>query len=365
MNSVYIHIPFCNTICSYCDFCKQFYNELNVDKYLIELEQEIKKNYKGEVIKTIYIGGGTPSCLNIKQLNKLFEIIDIFNKDLLEFTIECNVDVSFDKIKLFKKNGVNRISIGIETVNCNHLKTLNRFHSKVDIIEKINFIKKIGIDNINVDLMYALPNETLEDLKEDIDFLISLDVNHISTYSLIIEPHTKLYIDKVKYTSEDLDYEMYKLINETLISNDFIHYEISNYSKKGYESKHNLVYWNNEKYYGFGLGASGYIDDLRYDNTRSLTNYLSGKHKYNLDNLSLNDIIEYELILGFRKTKGININDFKSKYNLDLECICFNLIKEGKLIKDGEYIKINPLFIYVSNSILIEFVGELYEGKSF
>lgn len=361
MNSVYIHIPFCDKICSYCDFCKTFYNESNVNKYLEELNNEIKTNYKGEIIKTIYIGGGTPSCLNIDQLNKLLDIIKIFKTEDLEFTIECNIDVNVDKIKLFKDNGINRISIGIETINEHHLKTLNRFHTKEEIIKTIDYIREIGIRNINLDLMYALPNQTMEELEENLKFFMILEVPHISTYSLIIEPHTKLYIDNTNYTDEDLDYAMYKLIKNTLKKNNYIHYETSNYAKKGYESKHNLVYWNNQNYYGFGLGASGYIDNIRYDNTKSLSNYLNKKYRCNEEILNINDIIEYELILGFRKLEGININNFNSKFNLNLETICLKLIEERKLIKVGDFIRINPKYLYVSNSILINFVGVNYE----
>ena len=358
MNSVYIHIPFCNNICAYCDFCKQFYNEELVNKYLNELEIEIKNNYKNELIKTIYIGGGTPSSLNINQLKKLFNIIKIFKvTNDLELTIECNPDVNKEKLDLFKINKVNRISIGIETINEKYYKLLNRYNNKKNIIDKINYIKSIGIDNINVDLMYALPNESIEDLDNDIKFIKSLNVPHISTYSLIIEEHTKLYIDKTKYIEDDIDSNMYDYIIKSL--NDYNHYEISNFSKENYESKHNLTYWNNEHYYGFGVGASGYIDNIRYDNTRSITNYLNKNYRINEEILNNNDIIEYELILGLRKLKGININKFKNKYNLNLISICSSLIKKNKLINDGEYIKMNPDYLYIQNSILVELVGVL------
>lgn len=358
MNSIYIHIPFCNTICSYCDFCKQFYNKELVDKYLDELKIEIKNNYKGELIKTIYVGGGTPSCLDMGELKKLFSIIELFKLDKnYELTIECNPDVNKEKIDLFKKNKVNRISIGVETINEKYYNLLNRFNDKDNIRNIINYIKSIGIDNINVDLMYALPNETINDLNDDLEFIKSLDVPHISTYSLIIEEHTKLYIDKTKYIDEDIDSNMYEFIINSLT--DYNHYEISNFSKKGYESKHNLTYWDNEHYYGFGVGASGYIGNIRYDNTKSITNYLNKKYRINEEILNINDIIEYELILGFRKLEGINIDEFNKKYNLDLVKICSKLIEENKLINENNYIKMNPDYLYIQNSILVELVGVL------
>lgn len=357
--SIYIHIPFCSNICSYCDFCKFYYNEKWVDNYLNELEKEIKINYKNEIINTIYIGGGTPSSLNIKQLNKLFEIISYFNlSNDVEFTIECNIDVEEEKLKLFKKNNVNRISIGVQTVNEKHLKLLNRNHTKEIVRNKINIVKKY-FDNINIDLMYALPNETLEELKKDLDFYLSLDIHHISTYSLIIEPNTKLYIDKIDCIDEDLDYEMYKLINNTLKENCYIHYETSNYSKLGYESKHNLTYWNNNEYYGFGIGASGYINNLRYDNTRSYNNYINGNYIKEKHELSIKEKIENEFILGFRKINGININEFKEKYDidiLDIEAVK-RMLNEGKLIIEDDNIKISENYIYISNNILVEFIN--------
>ena len=352
--SIYIHIPFCSNICSYCDFCKFYYNYNWVDNYLIALEKEIKLNYKGELINTIYIGGGTPTCLNIKQLEKLLNLTNLFNKKNIEFTVETNVDLPLDKIKLLNSYGVNRISIGVQTVNDKHLKFLNRNHNKEDVINLIKLLKRYNF-NINVDLIYALPNQTLEELNEDLDFVLSLDINHISTYSLIIEPHTKLYIDNISNIDEDLDYEMYKLIKKKL--NKYHHYEISNFAKRDFESKHNLIYWNNLNYYGFGIGASGYIDNIRYDNTKSYKNYINGKYILEKHKLSLNETISNEFILGLRKIDGIDINEFYEKYNIDIKSIEIvnELLKEGKLILSNR-LKINPKYIYVSNNILVNFL---------
>ena len=353
--SIYIHIPFCKTICSYCDFCKFYYNEKWVDNYLIALEKEIKSKYKNESIDTIYIGGGTPTSLNIKQLERLLQLTKLFNFKKIEFTIETNVDLSLDKIKLLKQYGVNRISIGVQTVNRKHLKFLNRNHTKEEVINLVNILKQYNF-NINIDLMYGMPNQTLKELEEDLDFVLNLDVNHISTYSLIIEPHTKIYIDNVTNIDEDLDYRMYQLINQKL--KDYIHYEISNFAKDDYYSKHNLVYWNNLEYYGFGIGASGYIDSVRYDNTRSYQNYLNGNYVLESHKLSKKEKIENEFILGFRKLEGINILDFKEKYNRDILDISIvkDLLSEGKLLINNGYLKINPEYIYISNTILVNFI---------
>ena len=353
--SIYIHIPFCKNICSYCDFAKFYYNEKWADDYLIALEKEIKSKYQNELIDTIYIGGGTPTSLNTKQLEKLLNITKLFNFKNIEFTIETNVDLSLDKIKLLKQYGVNRISIGVQTVNQKHLKFLNRNHTKEEIIDLVNLLKKYDF-NINVDLIYGMPNQTLKELEEDLDFILSLDVNHISTYSLIIEPHTKIYIDNITNIDEDLDYQMYQLINQKL--NNYIHYEISNFAKDGYYSKHNLVYWNNLEYYGFGIGASGYIDGYRYDNTKSYQSYLKGNYILEKHKLSKIEKIENEFILGFRKLEGINIIDFKNKYNIDVLDIDIvkQLLKESKLLIDNNHLKINPKYIYISNTILVNFI---------
>lgn len=357
MKSAYIHIPFCNTICSYCDFCKFLKNTEWLDKYLTELNKEISSTYKGEVLDTLYIGGGTPSSLDINELNRLFDILKVFRlNEIYEFTFECNIENITEELLIFLKNNkVNRISIGVETFNDKYLEFLNRHHTKDSAINTINLVKKY-FDNINVDLMYAIPGETLKELESDIDILLSLDIPHISTYSLIIEENTKLYIDKTKYIDDELDCDMYNLIINKL--KDYNHYEVSNFSKLGYESKHNLTYWNNDEYYGFGCGASGYIDNIRYDNTRSITSYIKGKYLLDSNKLSKEETISNEFILGLRKMSGINKNTFKSKYNIDIKSIdtVNKLLSENKLIEDSNNIYINPKYIYTSNYILEEFI---------
>lgn len=360
MLSVYIHIPFCKHICTYCDFAKMYHDDKWIDNYLDSLENEIKTNYKGEDIKTIYIGGGTPSSLSIKDLNRLFDIIKLFKYKDIEFTFECNVeDINDELLVLLKNNRVNRLSIGIETTNEKYLKFLGRTYSKSDIIKNIELSKNY-FENISVDLMYALPNETIDELKEDINFIKSFDIPHISTYSLIIEPHTVIYNKGIKNIDEDLDRKMYDLICNEL--SNYNHYEISNFGKNGYESKHNLVYWNNENYYGFGLGAGGYINNTRYINTRNIVEYINGNYVLESNELTKDEIVENAFILGLRKINGINKIDFKNKYNLDIDDldIVNKLIKENKLIDDGINIKINEDLIYVSNSILCEFIDRRY-----
>ena len=358
--SIYIHIPFCKSICSYCDFCKLLYNEKWIDLYLDSLAKEIKSYNISSKVKTLYIGGGTPSSLSEKCLEKLFTIINMFNfiKNY-EFTFECNInDINSNLLNILKKGKVNRLSIGIESFDKNNLKLLNRSCDYIDVKNKITLCKKFGFNNINVDLIYAVPSENEKILLNDLNLLTSLDITHISTYSLMIEENTVLYINNIKPIKEKLDYKMYKIICKFLKEKGFKHYEISNFAKEGYESKHNLVYWNNEHYYGFGLGASGYISNIRYNNTRNLNEYFNGKYLLNKEIIANEDNLKYGLILGLRKINGINVNNFNEKYHTNLlenEKVK-KLIKNKELIYENNYLFINKKYIYVQNEILIKLI---------
>lgn len=316
---LYIHIPFCDNICAYCDFAKFFYNENLVDQYLDALINEIEDR-KCNNVCSIYIGGGTPSSLNINQLEKLLSYLNTnFYKKDIPFTIEANCEnLSEEKIILFNKYGVNRVSLGVQSFNDELIKRMNRKHNFDMVVNTISLLKKHHIDNISCDLIYGLPNETKEILLDDIKKLINLDIKHISTYALQVSKHTVFYNQKVKEASEDKYREFYDLIVEELFKNGFSRYEVSNFSKPGYESYHNLIYWLNKEYYGVGLGASSYIDSVRFDNTKSLNKYLTGERVLNKEELDIEDKEFYELMLGLRLSKGININEFNNKYNKDL-----------------------------------------------
>ncbi len=352
--SIYIHIPFCTSICTYCDFCKIIYNEKYISNYLDMLEKEIRERYKGEKVKTIFIGGGTPTSLSLDELKRLFDIIRIFDvEDIIEYTIESNVEsIDEDKLILMKEYGVNRISIGVESFDDDTLKVLGRKHNKEDIFKKIELVKKY-FDNINIDLIYAAYND-IDILKRDIDYFLKLDIPHISTYSLIIEDNTILKINGTKNINEDLDYEMYKYIEKTLEDNNYKHYEISNYAKEGYESKHNLVYWNNDYYYGFGLSSTSYIDNIRIVNTKNLSKYLNGNYKGNEEIEDTSTRMENEVMLGLRKLDGINLNKFRDRYGKDIDDVfdIDELVKDNYLIKDNNYLRINKEYMYISNEII-------------
>ncbi len=359
--SCYIHIPFCNKICSYCDFCKIYYNKDLVKRYLDSLKKEIELNYNQEVLNTIYIGGGTPSSLDINELEYLFKILNILKKDKnIEFTIEGNFEsTTKEKLDLYKKYGINRLSFGIESTDKDNLKFLERNLDKERVKEVLDYAKQIGISNINVDLIYAIPNETNVVLSKDIEYILSLNIPHVSTYSLIIEDNTKLKINNEKNIAEEKDFEMYKLICKTLKDNNYNHYEISNFSKEGYESQHNTCYWNNDRYYGFGLGASSYINNIRSTNTRSITKYLKNDYIYEKEELSEKDEMEYEVILNLRKKDGINLKQFKEKYNIDLINVYnYKDLLENKLLSlSNNNLSISEDKWYISNEIIVKLLG--------
>ncbi len=360
VNAMYIHIPFCRSICSYCDFCKILYKSEWIMPYLNKLKLEIADKYLGEEISSIYLGGGTPSSLATHELEYLFKILKSIktSKDL-EFTFECNLnDITEELLIFLKQNRVNRLSIGIESFNTDKLKFMNRNHTFKEATEKIALCRKIGFDNINIDLIYGIPEETTKVLLDDLKKFLKLKVEHISTYSLIIEKNTLIGVNKISPINEDVDSSMYELICKTLKKHKYEHYEISNFCKKGYESKHNLKYWNNEEYYGFGLGASGFLEGVRYENTKSLTEYLKGTTICNSTILSKQDNMENELILGLRKIKGISLQSFFDKYQVNMQDVfpLKPLIKNGDLIYKDGYIFINPCKLYIMNEILLKMI---------
>ena len=356
---IYIHIPFCKSICPYCDFPKFLYDKKYIIKYLDILKSEILERYKGELVKSIYIGGGTPTSLDYDELEYLLDITKLFKRDKnVEFSVESNVEcLDIDKIKLLKKYDVNRVSLGIQSFDYNNIKELGRNHTKENSVEIIKLLKIEGISNISIDLMYGV-NSNIEVVEKDLEMFLSLDIPHVSYYGLIIEPHTIFEINNKEYIRDDIEYEMYKRIENILGTKGYVHYEISNYSRLGYESIHNLNYWNNGSYYGFGLGAVSYLDNYRISNTKNLTKYLEGNYYYDKDYENLDKRISNSIILGLRKINGIDIKEFNKRYHTDLLNL-YNikkLIREKKLIVDSGFLYINSKYLYISNDILINFI---------
>ena len=345
----------------------------NVFQFIKEYENI---SFTEAVKKVALIGGIEVKIDEMKPLKKESNLYDIYNLTNKIYQLNLNTTMGISAKEYLKKRGIDdtiikEFGIGLSLTkgniyealikkgfdNKDIIKKLNRHHDKDLVFKNINLLKEY-FDNINIDLMYAFPNETMEDLKCDLDFFKSLDVEHISIYSLIIEENTKLYIDGIKPISEELDREMYYYIIDYLENIGYKHYEISNFSKEGLESRHNLNYWNNLNYYGFGLGASGYIKNTRYTNTRGINSYLKGNYKIYEEELDKNKMMEEELICGLRKMKGINEKTFKEKFGIDIRDV-FNiddLINKGLLIEEDNYIYIPKDKLYVSNNILLNFI---------
>lgn len=315
--SLYVHIPFCKKICPYCDFVKVLENKKFIDPYINELIKDISFFIDNKFeFETIYIGGGTPSVLSLDNLEKLLSNLQKIIKKNGEFTIEANPEsLDEDKLKLFKKYDINRISIGLQTFKKNLLKLLNRDY-KIDYFNLIKLVKKY-IKNINVDFIYGLPNQSLKDLEEDLINFIKLDINHVSLYSLQVEENTVFYNDGIKEVSSDESSEMYSYILNYLNDNGFNRYEVSNFAKPGFESKHNLTYWKNNKYYAIGVGASGYINNIRYKNNANLSKYIKGIREREVETLTLDDVRKYYLICNLRLKEGFDISEYNKQFNKD------------------------------------------------
>ena len=314
--SLYIHIPFCENICSYCDFPKLQYFSSFSNIYLKRLKEELDSFHIDHPLKTIYIGGGTPSALPIDELKQLLEMIDPYAKEVEEYTFEANPEsLSLDKIRLLKQHKINRISLGMQSTQEKYLKVMNRHHSFFDVRKVIENLIDEGIDNINVDMILGLPNMNIKDLKTDLDNILTLPIKHLSCYSLTVSPHTAFYINGIKPQDDDLMRDYYDFVHNYLLDKGFVHYEVSNWAKEGYMSKHNLTYWNNEQYYGIGLGASGYVGDIRYTNTRSINQYNKGELERSEEVVDIDSLKTYMIMTNLRTIKGLDIDKYQSLFN--------------------------------------------------
>ena len=357
--SVYIHIPFCKSKCKYCSFVSFCKPEL-ITGYMYSLMKEISENYCGETIKTLYFGGGTPSLVPVNLIEK---VIKKFKFDSIpEITLELNPDdTNIEYLSGIRKIGINRLSIGSQTFDDEILKQIGRRHTSVQICEAVQQAKVSGFDNISLDLMYGLPNQTIEMLKYDIEKVLSLKINHISTYGLKIEEESFWGKNPPKNTPEDdLQADMYEFINNELEKNGFYRYEISNFSKKGFESKHNLNYWDNNEYYGFGVAAHGYVDGVRYSNKKTIEEYMENPslHEYGKF-LTKEEKLEEEIFLGFRKTEGINVQRINERFDIDFETKYQLILQkyEDYLEKTQTGYRLTIKGILLRNIILAEFLN--------
>jgi oxygen-independent coproporphyrinogen-3 oxidase len=375
--AVYIHIPFCTQICHYCDFNKVFLKGQPVDDYLKALKTEMEKtfeHYPPKKVETVFIGGGTPTALNENQLKYLMQTIHCFIdiENGIEFTIEANPgDLTVEKLKILKNYGVNRLSIGVQSFNNNLLKAIGRSHKAEDIYKTIESAKLQGFANISIDLMYALPNQTIQDVEFALNEFFKLDIEHCSAYSLIVEPKTVFYNlmnrGKLPLPSEDEEATMYQIIMNQMESHGYHQYEISNYAKKGFESKHNLVYWDNDHYYGFGAGAHSYMNGKRRSNIGPINHYLKAIENGRLPireeiSLTVKDQMEEEMFLGLRKTAGVSQNKFYQKFGIDpLEYYreeIEKLIQDGLLQINEDEIQLTRRGLMLGNIVFQQFIKD-------
>ncbi len=355
INSLYIHIPFCESICDYCDFTKLQYFRNIASTYLEALEKELTETVTNHDLLTIYIGGGTPTSLEDDLFLKLLQIVDPYSKKAKEYTIEANPEsLSVNKIKMMKEYGVNRVSIGVESTDDRILKDINRHHTFSDVKKAKELLELNGINNINFDLMLGLPNVSIKMLQKDILNILSLNPTHVSCYSLTVHEHTVFHINKITPPSDEFSYEAYRIVDSLLKKEGFIHYEVSNWCKPNKESLHNLTYWRNEPYYGVGLGASGYVNDVRYKNTTNLSMYLKGTNAQEKEVVKLKDLEIYQIMLNLRTIEGLDLEKYHRLFKKDL-------YKEKQQIIDG-YIDSGHLKI-VKNHLIPTFEGMMILDK--
>lgn len=372
--SLYIHIPFCAQKCLYCDF-PSFARKDHLRKAYIEaLNKEIislrEKNNNLE-INTIFIGGGTPSVLEADELECLLKEVAKLNmaKDI-EYSMECNPgNLTEEKLEVMKKYGVNRISMGLQAKQDNLLKGLGRIHNYKTFKENFLLAKKVGFNNINVDLMFGLPNQSLNEWEETLREIISLEPAHISAYSLIIEEGTAFYNlyenDKLKLPTEEEERKMYHLAKKILEENGFNQYEISNYAKEGKECRHNLAYWNMDNWIGVGSAAASYINGKRIKNISSVEEYINsikdkGEAVEEIINNSKNDNMEEFMFMGLRKINGIDENEFKNRFSMNINDVYGEILNkyigERLLIRESGRIFLSEKGIEISNVIMADFL---------
>ena len=370
---IYVHIPFCKRKCDYCDFISYSNKDSKIQEYIEAVKKEIELQKIKSEITTIYVGGGTPSYIESKYIKEIIEEIKKKNvSNDAEITIEVNPGtVTLEKLRDYKECGINRLSIGLQTTQNNLLKQIGRIHDFEQFIETYKMARKEGFENINVDLMLGLPNQRIKDLKDSLEKVIELQPEHISVYSLIIEEGTpicnKIEKGDLELPEEELERNMYWYVKNTLELNGYKHYEISNFARKGYESKHNMNCWKQKEYVGIGLAAHSYRDITRYSNTEQMGEYIRNVKNQNLERNRIIHEIQKEddtkkeyMILGLRQIDGIKISKFKEKFGDNPIYLFRNELKklsdENLIYVDEDNIKLTNKGIDFANLVWEEFV---------
>lgn len=363
---LYIHIPFCKQKCKYCDFISYTDKEDIFDEYINRLRIEASE-YKGAEIDTIFIGGGTPSLLSCEQFTALTEMIKttFILSDDCEFTIEANPKtLDTNKLKTLKSCGVNRISLGVQSFCDEELKAIGRIHDAKTAYNTVELIKEHGFENFNIDIMLNLPNQTKESLLNTLETAISLNPSHISCYSLILEENTPLFNEyetgKFELTSDEYDRELYTLAKDTLSQNGYCQYEISNFSKEGFKSRHNLKYWNCDEYIGLGVAAHSHLNGIRFYNSSEIQEYINGFYHKEETLLKKEDKISEYIIMRLRLTEGIPLEEFKKRFNIDFyekyKELIDKFVSAGFMKCENNSYRLTDSGFNISNSIMCEFV---------
>lgn len=378
---IYVHIPFCAKKCDYCDFYSLASSEDEKKAYIEALKREIReasKKVSDEYrVYTIYFGGGTPSIIKADYIKEILDEIrsgfKLYEDGFFpEITIECNPKtVDMEKLLVYKEAGINRISLGLQSTDDDELRLLGRIHTYEDFLDSYDMVRKSCFTNVNIDLMSAIPKQKITTYERSLDELIKLNPEHISSYSLIIEEGTNFY---KKYSenaplvmdlpSEDEDRAMYELTAAKLKEAGYKRYEISNYAKKGYHSRHNTSYWERIPYLGFGVGASSLFDNERYDNVGNLKDYIKSAGisdiRRNITKLSLEDEMSEFMFLGLRLTDGVSKVNFSQSFTFTVEEIFGDVIKKHinnkLLVDDGEFLKLSDRGLDISNYVLSDFL---------
>ena len=375
---IYIHIPFCTEKCIYCDFYSLTKHENQIDSFVENLCKEIKLTSQIKsinwMIDTIFIGGGTPTLLDSKHIEKIIhQLNDSFNMNHInEFTIEANPgEFNVEKMKTFKELGINRVSFGFQSLDDDILKFLTRWHNSKDCIKSYYNAREVGFQNINIDMIFGIPNQSIQQWEKDLNHIVDLDPEHISAYSLTVEKRTPLHkyvsSNKIIMPHEKIDIEMYSYAMDKLNSSNYQQYEISNYSKKNKQCKHNLHYWRREPYLAFGPSGHGYNNNKRYWNIRNLNKYMKSlnSNKLPIDNFEIlsKENVFHEIILnGLRVSDGIDISEIKLKFNTKTLNSLLKKIDDWSnyIEKNGKKIQLNRKGYFIADEITLDFMNSYY-----
>ncbi|MEE1130854.1 MAG: radical SAM family heme chaperone HemW [Caryophanon sp.] len=377
IRGVYIHIPFCHQICNYCDFNKVFFKNQPVDAYIESVGEELRlyateQPGRFDNVETIFLGGGTPTALTAAQITRLLELVRTYipQQTVVEFTSEANPDeLSRDKLEALFAGGVNRLSMGVQSFDEELLKKIGRTHSNEHVFETVALAREVGFTNISIDLMYGLPNQTLEQWQDTLQTALTLDLPHFSAYSLLVEPKTVFYIQynkgKLALPTEDLEATMYGHLIDEMERRGLKQYEISNFAKDGYASVHNKIYWDNDEYAGFGAGAHGYVDGVRYSNHGPIKKYMEAlaageKPIIHEHTVTRDERLEEQMFLGLRKTDGVTHDEFMRKFGVPMMDVFGEVIASEveleRLIHDEDGVRLTRRGRFIGNEVFQQFL---------